>query len=152
MPVFQFLVTAQKSLAFLVYKLTVPVSASVFTLFSPLCLSVLSPSLLSLTRTPAVGFRVHSQCRMMAACCLVAQLCPSLCDPLAHQAPLSMGLSRKEYWSGLACPPPGGLPDPLIEFMSFISPELAGKFFTTSTTHFTLFYLFSFISICGKYN
>ena len=29
----------------------------------------------------------------------------------AHQAPLSMGFSRQEYWSGLACPPPGDLPD-----------------------------------------
>ena len=35
--------------------------------------------------------------------------------PLAHQAPLSMGLSRQEYWSGLLCRPPGNLPDPGIE-------------------------------------
>ena len=34
---------------------------------------------------------------------------------LAHQAPLSMGFSRQEYWSGLPCPPPGDLPDPEIE-------------------------------------
>ena len=33
----------------------------------------------------------------------------------AHQAPLSMGFSRKEYWSGLPCPPPGDLPDPGTE-------------------------------------
>ena len=32
---------------------------------------------------------------------------------IAHQAPLSMGFSRQEYWSGLPCPPPGDLPDPL---------------------------------------
>ena len=31
---------------------------------------------------------------------------------VARQAPLSMGFSRQEYWSGLACPPPGDLPDP----------------------------------------
>ena len=31
------------------------------------------------------------------------------------QAPLSMGFSRQEYWSGLLCPPPGDLPDPGIE-------------------------------------
>ena len=31
------------------------------------------------------------------------------------QAPLSMGLSRQEYWCGLPCPPPGDLPDPEIE-------------------------------------
>ena len=30
----------------------------------------------------------------------------------ARQAPLSMGFSRQEYWSGLPCPPPGDLPDP----------------------------------------
>ena len=33
----------------------------------------------------------------------------------AHQAPLSMGLSRQEYWSGLPCPSPGDLPHPGIE-------------------------------------
>ena len=31
---------------------------------------------------------------------------------VAHQAPLSMGFSRQEYWSGLPCPPPGDLPNP----------------------------------------
>ena len=34
---------------------------------------------------------------------------------VAHQAPLSMGFPRQEYWSGLPCPPPGDLPDPGIE-------------------------------------
>ena len=34
---------------------------------------------------------------------------------VAYQAPLSMGFSRQEYWSGLPCPPPGDLPDPGIE-------------------------------------
>ena len=32
-----------------------------------------------------------------------------------HQAPLSMGFSRPEYWSGLPCLPPGDLPDPGME-------------------------------------
>ena len=50
---------------------------------------------------------------------------------VAHQAPLSMGFSRKEYWSGLPCPPPGDLPDSGIEPVSLTSPALAG-FFTTS--------------------
>ena len=36
---------------------------------------------------------------------------------VAHQAPLPMGYSRQEYWSGLPCPPPGDLPDPGIEPM-----------------------------------
>ena len=34
---------------------------------------------------------------------------------VARQAPLSMGFSRQEYWSGLPCPPPGDLPDPKIK-------------------------------------
>ena len=48
----------------------------------------------------------------------VTQSCPTLCDPMdgsLHQAPLSMGLSRQEYWSGLPFPSPGNLPDPGIE-------------------------------------
>ena len=34
---------------------------------------------------------------------------------VALQAPLSMGFSRQEYWSGLPFPSPGDLPDPGIE-------------------------------------
>ena len=43
---------------------------------------------------------------MFIDCVLVAQSCLTLCDPwtIAHQAPLSMELSRKEYWSGLSFP------------------------------------------------
>ena len=45
----------------------------------------------------------------------LVQLCPTLCDPMwphgAHRAPLSMGFTRQEYWSGLPCPPPGDLPN-----------------------------------------
>ena len=52
----------------------------------------------------------------------------------ALQTPRSMGFSRKEYWSGLPCPPPGDLPGPGIEPMSLMSPALAGRFFTTSIT------------------
>ena len=33
----------------------------------------------------------------------------------ACHTPLSMGFSRKEYWSGLSCPPAGDLPNPGIE-------------------------------------
>ena len=50
---------------------------------------------------------------------------------IAHQAPLSMGFSRQEYWSGLPCPPPGDLPNlgikPCIVNISCIT----GGFFTT---------------------
>ena len=45
-----------------------------------------------------------------------------------HQVLPSTRFSRKEYWSGLPCPPSGGLPDPAIE------PALAGEFFTATTT------------------
>ena len=51
----------------------------------------------------------------------------------ARQAPLSVGFSRQEYWSGLPFPPPGDLPDPGIEPTSPVSPALAGGFFTTET-------------------
>ena len=51
---------------------------------------------------------------------------------IVHQAPLSMGFSRKEYWSGLPCPLPGDLPNSGIEPVSLMSPTLAGVFFTTS--------------------
>ena len=47
------------------------------------------------------------------------------------QAPLSMGCSRREYWSGLPFPTPRDLPDPGIEPESPKSPALAGGFFTT---------------------
>ena len=53
---------------------------------------------------------------------------------VALQAPLSMGFSRQEYWSGLPCPPPGNLPNPGIEPTALSSPALAGGFFTTGTT------------------
>ena len=52
---------------------------------------------------------------------------------IACQAPLSMGSSRQEHWSGLPCPP-GDLPYPGIKPVSLTSPTLAGVFFTTSAT------------------
>ena len=51
----------------------------------------------------------------MCVCVLVAKPCLTLCDPMdcvAHQAPLSIGFPRQEYWSGLPSPSPGDLPDP----------------------------------------
>ena len=48
---------------------------------------------------------------------------------VARQAPLSLGFSRQEYWSGLPSPPPGDLMDPGIKPSSFTSPALAGRFF-----------------------
>ena len=51
---------------------------------------------------------------------------------VAHQAPLSMGFSRQEHWSGLPFPPPGDLPDPGIQPTSPVSPALADGFFMLS--------------------
>ena len=49
---------------------------------------------------------------------------------VAHQAALSMGFSRQQYWSGLPCPLPGDLSDPRMEPESLTSLALAGGFFT----------------------
>ena len=50
---------------------------------------------------------------------------------VACQAPLSMGFSRQEYWSGLPFSPPGDLPNPGIKPTPCVSPALVGRFFTT---------------------
>ena len=46
---------------------------------------------------------------------------------VACQAPVSMGFSRQEYWSGLPCPAPGHPPDPGMEPASLVSPARAGS-------------------------
>ena len=53
---------------------------------------------------------------------------------VACQAPLSVGFSRKEYWSGWPFPSPGDLPHPGAEPTSLTSLPLAGGLFTTSAT------------------
>ena len=67
--------------------------------------------------------------------CLAARLAvpSSLWTPCtaAHQAPLSIGFFRQEYWSGLVFPRPGDLPDPGIELVSPTALAAAGRFFTT---------------------
>ena len=69
-------------------------------------------------------------------CAESLQSCPTLCDPMDCSLPGSsvQGISQAKYWSMLPCPPPGNLPNPGIEPESLMSPALAGKFFTTSTT------------------
>ena len=83
--------------------------------------------------------RIFLIIRTLHACVLSlfghVQLCVTLWT-IAHQAPLSMGLSRQEYWSGLPCPPPGDLPDPGIKPASLTSSALAG------------FFLFLFFFVC----
>ena len=74
--------------------------------------------------------------------------------PLVLQAPLSVGFSRQEYWSGLPCPPPGALPTQGLN-PPLTSPTLAGKFFTTSAigkahigrSHLVILTHFTFYSI-----
>ena len=61
--------------------------------------------------------------------CVCVLSCPTLCD---RQAPLSMGFSRQDYWSGLPFPTPGDLPDSGSELTSPAAPALASKFFTTA--------------------
>ena len=53
---------------------------------------------------------------------------------VAHWAPLSMGFSWQECWSGLPCPPPGDLPNPGTEPLSLMSAALASGFLTPSAT------------------
>ena len=70
--------------------------------------------------------------------CVIAKLlqsCLTLCTTgtVSHQAPLSMGFSRQEYWSGLPCLPPGDFPEPGVKPMSLMCPALAGGFLSAST-------------------
>ena len=72
---------------------------------------------------------------------LVAKSWPTPVTPwtVTHQAPLSMGSSRQEYWSGFPFSSPGDLPDPGIEPRSpilqadYLPPELQGKPLTAYT-------------------
>ena len=68
-------------------------------------------------------------------CCVLSrfshvQLCATPWT-VACQAPLSVGFSRHEYWSGLPCPPPRDLPDPGIEPTSLMYPALKARFFNS---------------------
>ena len=57
-------------------------------------------------------------------CAKWLQSCLTPCDAVAHQAPLSLGFSRQEYWSGSSCPPPGDLSDPGIEVSRISCPGI----------------------------
>ena len=60
---------------------------------------------------------------------------------VAIRAPLAMGFSKQEYWSGLPFPIPGDLPGSGTEPTSLTSPAWAGRFFTTSAMWEALFAL-----------
>ena len=73
----------------------------------------------------------------MHACVLCHFSCARLSVALwtvAHQASLSVGFSRHEYWSRLPFRPPGDLPKPGMEAAFLMSPASAVGFFTTSST------------------
>ena len=58
---------------------------------------------------------------------LVAKSCPTLCNPtdgVAHQASLSMGFPRQDYWNGLPFPSLGDLPNPGIELLHWQADSL----------------------------
>ena len=86
---------------------------------------------------------------VMLSCFSCVRLCATLWT-VSHQAPLSMGFSRQQYWSGLPFPPPGDLPDPGIKPSSQASPTLAGRFFTTSTTWEA--FILRYASIISQYD
>ena len=73
--------------------------------------------------------------------CILANLlqsCPTLCNPVDHSLPCSsvQGIPlRQEYWRGCPCLPSGDFSGPGIEVPRlFMSPALASRFFTMSTT------------------
>ena len=85
---------------------------------------------------------VTYQCLMCCAQSLSrVWLCASV-GLVACQAPVSMGFSRQEYWSGLPCPPPGDLPGSGVKpaFLELLAST--GMFFTTrsSPTYFSIFF------------
>ena len=71
-------------------------------------------------------------------------------ETVARQAPLSMGFSRQEYWSGLPFTSPGDLSNPGIEPASLVSPALAGRFFTSWATKGSLFSLIRQCLLLGE--
>ena len=85
--------------------------------------------------------------------CSVAQSCLTLCDPVeAHQAPLSMEFSRKEYWNGQSFPSPGDFYDPGIGPRSStlqadsLPSEPPGKFNVIIYTHTQIY---AYIYVCA---
>ena len=67
----------------------------------------------------------------IAVAVLVAQSCLTLCNPMNCSLPGSF-CPWDFPGSGLPCLLSGDLPDPGLKPMSFVSPALAGRFFTTA--------------------
>ena len=98
---------------------------------------------------PQVSLTLHQKCSSKYLA-FISNLCVCVCVcvlsrfghvqlfaipwTVARQAPLSMGFSRQEQWSGLSFLILGYLPDPGIKTASLMSPALADGFFTTKAT------------------
>ena len=84
--------------------------------------------------------------------CFVLQSCLTVTPwTVAPQAPISMGFSRQEYWSGLPFPLPGDLPDPGIELVSPVPPALQADSLPTGllgNLFLLIFKLYSMYSFC----
>ena len=101
------------------------------------------------------GWSQENKCNSVCThLCSVAKSCLTLCNlwTVAHQAPLSMGFPKQEYWSGLPFPSPGDPPDPGIEPLS---PASAGGFFTTelsrkSSTQSRCVHMFVYLIYCKR--
>ena len=93
------------------------------------CLPPVSWSL-SVSRVEYLFFSVPWSLATKPCVCVCArthaQSCLTPCDPVGCSP---AGFSRREYWSGLLCLPPGDRPNPGTEP---VSPVLAGRFFTTA--------------------
>ena len=87
-------------------------------------------------RESSVSNLIYIQARRGGTCAKSLQSCLTLCHPMDCSQPGSSvyGNVQAKILSGLPCPPPGVLPNPGIKPISFTSPELAGRFFTTSAT------------------
>ena len=90
------------------------------------------------TASPCLPHKGTEVLKLIVKNIAVVVLCAQLCLTLQsdgqslHRAPLSMGFSRQEYWSGLPFPTPGDLPDPAVEPTSLASSALANGFFSTA--------------------
>ena len=98
-------------------------------------LPVLTPLWVLSHRILVVGCLVRTPCMRFMRVKLLSQVQLWMIPwTVACQAPLSMGYSSQEYWSGLPSTPPENLPNPGMEPTFLMSPALAGGFFTTMTT------------------
>ena len=93
-------------------------------------------------------------CVYVCVCvCVLSHVCLFAAPwAVAHQALLSTGFPRQEYWSGLPFHTPEDLLNSGIEPTSLMSPALAGRFFTSSATweaYINIYvYIFTYANMC----